>query len=800
MPNLLLLLLPAAAAGPERLAPPAYSVAAEEGAQTVWVNPANLGFNPDPTLGLWYRQAVVDGESSFAASTGGGGTALGLLYRYDPETQDTWWGFNSGLSIAFPGRVRFGTNLTWNLPEGNENNFVSWDLGLGWRPLPWFGMGATARNVGDPAPDLGVDTTYAIGAVVRPLGDTLELGFDYEGREVDGQALEEQSFAGVIHAQPIEGLDVRLRADQNLNVSAGLTVWFGGAGVGAYYDDDFLGDGGPGVTGHLITTATDKRLAGFGSRVPVVEFDQGFPYQPTSSFFSAAGESYLHLLTRLQEAAEDRSVKGLVIKLDATPFSFAQLTELRAGVDAVQAAGKPVVAYLDGSASNGAYLLAAGCDKVYMHPAGGLELIGLSSELMYFRGVFELVGVEPQFAKRAEYKSAPEQYTNTAPSEPAREQMDALLDDLYAGLLEGVSEGRGIDLEELRSIIDEGPFTPQEAIAAGLVDEAIYPDELEDKLGDTIEGRFDLEDEYGLALDSSGWLPTRQIAVIYVDGPIVGGESRAPGLFGGGNTGSKTVTRALGQAAEIDAIKAVVMRVDSPGGSAFASDEIWRAVEKVKEAGKPVIVSMGGVAASGGYYVSAGATAIYAEPTTITGSIGIYSGKMSFGELYEKVGLSTELFTRGRNAAMYATSKPMDPVEFAAMDRMIASGYDQFKSRVSQGRGMSMDEVEQVARGRVWSGSRAIEVGLVDELGGLQDAIARARSEAGIPGRADVDLVTLRGLETSFGDPVIERVQTLFRPEVEVPALPEPLEAWAPYMDLADERLLALTPWIIRVE
>lgn len=805
-PTVLLVLAAAGAAqaSPERLSVPAYSLAAEEGASAAWVNPANLGFNPDPTLGLWYRQGLTDPDQSLALSTHAGGTGLGVLYRYDAESGLPWWGLNSALSVGLPGRVRVGTNITWSLPSGEGNNFVSYDMGVGWRPLPYFGVGGILRNLGDPAPELGVESIYGVGAVVRPFGDILEIGFDYEDRMDTGLFISDPSYAGVLHIEPVEGLDIRLRADQALNVSGGLTLWFGGAGAGVFYDQDQRAYESPGVTALMESTIGDERLAGLGSRVPVIELDHSFPYQPVSSFFTAAGESYLHLLKRLEEAAGDRSVKGVVLELDATPFSMAQLRELQAAIEDIQAAGKPVLAYLD-SASNGAYLLASGCDRVYLNPAGELDLIGMSAELMFLRGAFDLIGVEPQFARRAEYKSAVEQYTRTEPSEASREQLDALLDDLYGALVAGIAAGRGIPEDALRGIIDEGPFTPEEAIAAGLVDEAIYPDELEGRLEEALESSlFVMDEDYGMLSTSSGWLPVRQIAVIYVDGPIVGGESSTPGLFSGASAGAETIVRALHHAETSDAVRAVVLRVDSPGGSAFASDQIWRAVEKVKEAGKPVIVSMGGTAASGGYYVSAGATAIYAEETTITGSIGIFGGKMSFGELYEKVGLSTELFTRGRMAAMYATSRPLDPVEFAALDRLIEHGYTQFKQVVAEGRGMSMEEVEEVARGRVWSGARAKEVGLVDEIGGIQDAIERAREEAHIPIRADVDLVTITGAEDAFGEPTVERVQALtqrvFQARAQpLPELPEPLLQWAPYLPLQDETLFAMSPWIIEI-
>ena len=431
-----------------------------------------------------------------------------------------------------------------------------------------------------------------------------------------------------------------------------------------------------------------------------------------------------------------------MLHVDQAPGSWARVEELRDLVHQAREKGKITVAYLDRDAGNPAYVLAAAADKIYLHPAATLDLVGLSTEMTYLRGTLDLVGVEPQFAKRAEYKSAPEQWTRTGPSQSAREQLDALLDDLSQELYQAVAEGRGKSPEQVQQLVDQAPFTAQDAQALGLIDGTLYPDQLEDTLEKTFRRGFELNKGYRLDDEVSGWPAAREIAILYVDGVITSGDSSAGGLFSGQSTGSDTLVRQLNQARRDDAVQAVVLRVDSPGGSAFASDEIWRATQRLRDAGKPLIVSMGGVAASGGYYVSAGADAIYAEPGTITGSIGVYSGHFSLEGLYDKVGITTETLARGRNAAMYSNSHPLDDEELATTDRLVGATYDQFKQRVADGRHLSMDQVEQLARGRVWSGKDAKEHGLVDELGGMDAAIARARLAADIPKGADVELVT----------------------------------------------------------
>ncbi len=809
---LLAILSTLAFAQQERLDAPAASISAEDGAAAPWVNPANLGFDPDPAAGVWFRQDFPDfsfdqAHSGLAVSTTGGGTGLGLIYRND-SLGNPWWGFSSSLSMRLPENIRLGATVTWNLPEGADNNFVSWNLGAGWRPLPWLGFGGVAHNIGNPEPDLGVWATYGLSGTVRPLRDRLELSFDYmrhdtsAGNYIGPSNL--QTVSSIVRVRPANGVVLRFRTDTNLSStepSQSFTNWTFSGGFELYFDGTgggVLASSSGAAQGYVVTGPSDAHLGAAGKRVPLIVLDQSYPYQPQSGLFSAPSESYLHLLQRLENVATDPGVEGLVLDLSTPRFSWAQVEEIRQAIERVQAEGKPVVAYLGGSPSNGAYFLAAGCDRIFLHPAGGLDLVGLSIQTMYFRGTLDLVGVEPQFVKRSEYKSSPEQYTNSEPSDPSREQMNALLDDLFAALVQGIAEGRGMEQEDVIALIDGGPYTAREALDKGLVDSLHYPDELEVALDELFPKGYELDDEYRVAKEFSGWENPKQIAVVYVDGPIVSGESSSGGLLGGANTGSDTVVRYLLAARDDAQVKAVVLRVDSPGGSAYASDEIWRAVELVEEEGKPVIVSMGGVAASGGYYVAAGATAIYAEPTTITGSIGVYGGSFSFGELYETLGINYELYLRGRNAGMWSTARPMDDLELAAMNRMIDETYLQFKTRVSDGRSMTLEEVEVVARGRVWSGSRAHENGLVDELGGIQDAVERAKAEVGLEGQ-EVDLVTYRGAANSWGDVPKYLATVPDRYLASRIMLPEPVQRWLPYAPLANEKMLMLMPYEIEV-
>ncbi len=806
--GLALLLSPGVSAGaelrPERPLLPAYSLAGEDGPGSVWSNPANLGLDPDPGFLFLYGQEVGGQQNpELAMATNGGPASVALGYRTIAGGTG-WWTLSSGLGLKVDDQLAIGVLAGWQLPDAGYDNRVTWDLAATWRPTHWLGVAGVLQNLGRVEPEIGLTRRYGPGVVLRPAGDRLLLGADLLMEDTAGapRAL----VRGTLKAEPIEGLVLRASGDQSGEIGLGLEVFFGQTGGGAFAHAPADALDAPVASVWFTTTDRPRSITHGGDRVAHFELAESYPYQPAGGLLMArSGESYVHLLGRLRAAVDDPAVRGVVLELDRTPFSLAQVQELRAVLLGAKAADKPVLAYLHQASSNGAYMLAVAADEVYLHPAADLDIAGLAAELMYFAGTLDLIGVEAKFARRAEYKSGPEPLTRTGSSAAAREQLDALLDDLSEEWLTAIAEGRGREVEDIRRLVDEAPYRAARAEELGLVDGLIYPDELEEKLEATFSKDHTLEEEYRAEDMAEGWPARREIAVVYVAGTIVSGESSTPGFFGGGFTaGSDTIVRQLESARRNPAVKAVLLRVDSPGGSSFASDEIWRAVQRVQDRGKPVIVSMGGTAASGGYYVSAGADVILAEPTTITGSIGVYAGPvLDASELYERIGLNTELYTRGRNAAMFATGKPMDAHEFEALDRMVGATYDQFKQRVQDGRGMTAEQVEEVARGRVWSGKDALDVGLVDELGGFDDAVARARAEAGIPTRAPVRLITYSN-RLGPSDTAVERGlhlagRALGVKEAPLPPVPEELETLLRWGVLSEEKVLALMPYTLEV-
>jgi protease-4 len=784
---------------PSRITTPGMGLATDDSTASIASNPALFAFDPDAGAALRVQQNIDDPQTALQLGTSAGGLGLGLYYRSAGDSS-ALWGLRSSLGLHLGEDLTLGSSFWWYLPQG-AGNFTAWDLGLGYRPLSWIGFGAVARNIGSPGAAWGVVGDYGVGLALRPVGDRLVLGVDQyftdqgslEGTDLDIPPYTTQLS---LRVSPIEGLTLRAYGNQHLEFGGGLALAFGGRTVGGYGAG--IGAGDLVSTLGIETSDPGERLVGVFDRVPLLRVDGRYPYESRAGLFSEPEESYLHLLRRLREASRDRSVRGLVLHLDRSPFSWAQVEELRGMVTDLREAGRTVVVYLDEAASNRDYYLATAADEVYLHPAAELDLTGLSAETLYFRGALDLVGVEPQFQRRSEYKSGPEPYLRHEPSEPASEQLNALLDDLYDGLVQAVAEGRERDPEEIREIIDGGPYTAVEAEEAALVDGLLYPDELEHHLDETFSAMYLLDDEYLEELERSGWHAPRRIAVVLVTGAITSGESQPPSILGGGNAGAETIVQALEQARRDPTVKAVVLRVDSPGGSAFASEDIHRAVELLRERGKPVVVSMGGVAASGGYYVSAGADAIFAEPGTITGSIGVYGGKISLAELYGKVGIGSTTWTRGRKAAMWSSSRPFDPVEDEALARMIDHTYATFKQRVADGRELELDEVERLARGRVWTGARAHELGLVDELGGLFDAVDHARELADIRPGARYQLVTYSSDPDTLGELPRRLIRTL-GPRLESPELPPELRSLRDWSALQDEHLFMMMPYAVEI-
>lgn len=465
--------------------------------------------------------------------------------------------------------------------------------------------------------------------------------------------------------------------------------------------------------------------------------------------------SFTSLVEQLRKAKVDKRIGGVFLEIDLLSAGWAKAEELRDAIADFRASGKPIYAYME-IGSNKEYYIATACDRVYVAPTGDLFINGLAADVMFFRGSLDKLGIYPDVLQIGKYKNAPDQFTRKEMTKDHRDVINSILDDLFARFVNTVAEARKKTPDEVRALVDNAPIGAQDALKAGLIDGANYRDEVESEL----KKRLSYKDEDELRItrtetyrqispESLGLNKGERIAIIYASGTIGGGRSD-DGPFGGESAGSDTLVKAINDARKDNSIKAIVLRVDSPGGSGYASDIIWHALEEAKKK-KPVVVSMSDVAASGGYYIACNANRILAEPSTFTGSIGIFVGKPVMKGFYDWLGISNEYVMRGKNSGLFRETEKFTPEERAKMEGIIRNMYyDNFVPKVARGRGRDPEYIDSIGQGRVWTGAQAKENGLVDEFGGLDRAVEVARQLANIPAEKGVRRVILPAPRSFF--------------------------------------------------
>jgi len=451
------------------------------------------------------------------------------------------------------------------------------------------------------------------------------------------------------------------------------------------------------------------------------------------------GETVGAVVETLRKAKVDSRVRAVVLAPPLEPGLWGKAQEIRDAVRDFRTSGKPVAAWLEYGGGQ-QYYLATACDEIFLAPTSPLDLVGVATYELFAREALDRIGAFPDMLHAGDFKTAANVYTETTFTPAHREMSESLNRDLYAQLVDGIAEGRGLPAPVVRALIDDGPFLPDDAVRRRLVDGLAYEDEVLERLADGGDAPARLSyDEYrGVDPATLGLDDGPSIAVVYAAGPITFGEGGSDG-FGGSVVGSQALIEALRAAREDASIEAVVLRIDSPGGSAVASDLIWREIVLTREA-KPVVASMSDLAASGGYYLAMPASVIVAQPATLTGSIGVVAGKLALGGALDKLGLRVESVSEGRMADMHSIVTPYSDEARVRVQALIDAFYDEFLDKAADGRSMSREAVHAVAQGRVWTGRQARDAGLVDELGGLRRAVAAAKELAGIDADQEVTL------------------------------------------------------------
>jgi protease IV len=780
------------------LALPLAPLAGEHDGRAVVQNPGGLSLLRGPELALALDLQDEDAATSagagfgaYVATSGGGrivpryGIGMGLEWLRPSRAQlapDPGEPFRFTFGFALGLGPRAGLGLSWHhfSAEGALADEDTFDLGLSTRWGNHLAIGATLRDITtNRIGGIPVQRRYELEAVTRPLAtDALEVAIG--GRlgetrlDVDGwgrisvRALRGLYVVGGIESRQLYALEtspmgIREIETRDTRATLGVEVSFGGFGMAAY---------GTGVRddrgkSHVLGTSLLVRASSLG---PPSIIGRSKHIERVELSGNISTRELTRHIVRLRAIARDPSAKAVVVMFDGVDAGWASLQELRAELLALRRAGKKVFAYMV-SGTGRDYYIASAADKIYVDPAGGVRLVGMAGTTMYFRGAFDRVGVTPQFEKIAEYKTAPEQFTERGPTEVAARMHAELYDSLWDQWVTDVAEARKLTKDEVQALVDAGPYTAGDlAKDTRLVDAVASPDKISQLVMRELGG------VYGIAAPGPE-RPERWsrpgIAIIYVDGDITDGKSRSIPILGRDLAGGETLVEAVTAARTDPRVGAIILRIDSPGGSALASELVAREVFKTKGV-KPILCSFGDLAASGGYFIAAGCDTIFAEPMTITGSIGIFYGKFDLSGLLAKTGITIETYRRGKRSDVESLFRPYTADERAMLMDKLRYMYGRFIGAVAEGRKLTKDQVDAVGRGHVYTGAHARPIQLVDRFGGIGDAIDEAKERMGLSRDTKVQLYELPkvsgGLLGLLGPLLGAQAQA--KPTVEITDLP----------------------------
>jgi protease-4 len=764
-----------------------------EGARLPWQGHA-LGF----ALPIPFVNAATGLRIDLVSPPSGG---PGPLFADDRQYQWVTWGMAVRPSDSFA----LGFSLQGSYSDLRQaHGLFGWSAGLTTRPSDYFGMSFVAHDINSPRNADGglVDRTFDIAVAVRPWRSrAVELGI--EGKIVDSEEKAAWSPSATL------GIDIpqlgRLRGGLSLmDPDDGITQdeWLASASMSFYLNGTsgsmelsagslFGGALGRNVSGKAHENlATEVAFKGYrepsGSSPPT--FGLRIRMESTPGV-----REHVALLRRLWRIAEEESAVGAVVfELRTAPASsMAHVQELRDAVYMLRQAGKKVLCHLEDADGASLYLCSA-ADRILLNPAGGIRFAGLRARYFYYANLLDKLGIKADFVRIGAHKSAPEAFTRAGSSDVARDDKIDLLQQHEKHLTLGIAHGRKLTVEGVRKSIAKGPFVAIEAKTAGFVDGYAFDDQLEDETSRLVGQPVRLvDDDRGQFADRFNGA-TPGVALIYVDGDMVDGRSQTIPLVGMRLVGSYTVADAIKKARENPMIGAVVLRVETGGGSAMAADVIWREIERTTKL-KPVVVSMGTAAASGGYYIASPGTRVFANPLTITGSIGIFYGKADVSELMRKLGVNVEVYKTAPRADAESIFRPFTDEERTELRRKVWQFYDVFLQRISEGRKLSKEQVDAVGQGRVWTGEQALQHKLIDELGGLRQALASARALAGLQEHAPIH--ELPPVETSLVGRLlgIEGVSEQLPSHLQVlpPAMMDMVRALGPFVVHRSDKPLA---------
>lgn len=696
------------------------------GIEAAWINPAQLSRSEAGSYQL--LADYFDGKFARSYGFAVGKESITMAYRYlDKPDQGIFkeWVFAAGLGL--PGGMLGASYRYFASGPGLYDNRHFWNIGLSGQSGYNVRWGAVFSNLNRSSVDghsTAVEMRYSLG--YRPFGRQATFAVDMFLSTRDN--IKEADYVYHLEARPSRGLFLYGSIDSDKNFTLGfrtnLLQYF--VGSRSRFDEDFDGRGTTMILG--ATAMRQPSVIDYPRRRLTVSMSGRPQEKPVRPVFGKSNIPFTTLIRDIYRAANDPSIGEMLVKLNGFSAGFGQAQELREAIGYFRAHDKVVTCYL-GSPNNIAYYIACAADSILIPPVSQLYLVGLRAELTYYAGTLDKIGVDVELLRIGDYKSAAEPWIRDSSSVETREQLNRMLDSYYGQFVNGIADGRGISADSVRAIVDGGPYTSKEAIENGLVDGLSYDDRIVPEfLSERPEISFRRYVKDTLMNDS--WRPRPRLAVVVAEGDIAEKPSRNP-LMPRGDVTPSGMDHAFKQALADDLVQGIVFRINSPGGEAIAGDRIEHFARNAAKK-RPLVVSMSNVAASGGYYITTPAQKLYANPGTMTGSIGIYGGKVDLSGLYDKIDLGKELYTRGRFAGMMTFMRPFSEAEREKYYSQLEAFYDHFVEIVADNQNLSADSVDHLSRGRVWTGEQARQNGLVDELGGLHHALENTAAELGL--------------------------------------------------------------------
>jgi len=755
------------------MALPATPLAGEHDARAVAINPGGLSLVRGNELAValdvedpGVATSAGQGFGVFGASSLGGqlvprfGVGVGLEWLRPSRGQldpDPGQPFRLTLGFAAPLGRNAGAGVAWHHfhAEGVLAGVDAFDLGLSLRLGNYLAAGAVLRDVATSAVGGSpVQRRYEAEVVARPFGsDRLDAAVggrigeargDVDGwiraslRVARGLYLHGEVETRELHVLADTGVGPQELGGRDVRATLGVELSFGAFGVTSL------------ATGLRNEAGKDHAL---GGSVVLRASSAGAPsvlgppdhIERVDLAGTIGARELTALVMRLRSIARDPTARAVVVTFDGPGGGWATFEELRDELVRVRGAGKQLFAYMVSGTSRD-YYVATAANKIYIDPAGGVRLVGMAGTTMYFHGAFAQFGIQPQFEKIAEYKSAPEQFTEVGPTPIAARMRNELVDSLWERWVTTVADARHLTRDQVIALVDAGPYTAGDlAVDAKLVDAVAGPDKISELVTHEIGEVLPVTSP---AAERPERWERPGVAIVYVDGDITDGKSQSIPLLGESLAGGQTLVEALIAARSDPRVGAIILRIDSPGGSALASELVAREVFATRGV-KPILCSMSNLAASGGYFVAAGCDLIFAEPMTITGSIGIFYGKFDIAGLANKLGVTTDTYKRGKHADLESMFRPYTDEERAMLKDKLRYMYGRFVGAVAEGRGLTKDDVDTIGRGHVWSGAQAMPIKLVDKFGGLGDAIDEAKRRMGLPAATRVQLYELPDLPSN---------------------------------------------------